>query len=95
MVPVGRHMRAHGCGLRTCKTHGRAVVEEVCGATEGERFVLSEELAHVVQWEVRSASLEPMFSKSLGTEATRVTHSGRALTSRLRRIWPLLRSTSC
>ena len=36
---VGRHMRAHGCGLRTCKANGRAVVEEVCGATEGERFV--------------------------------------------------------
>ena len=32
---VGRHMRAHGCGLCTCKAHGRAVVEEVCGATEG------------------------------------------------------------
>ena len=36
---VGRHVRAHGCGLGTCKAHGRAVVEEVCGATEGERFV--------------------------------------------------------
>ena len=36
---VGRHMRAHGCGLLTCKAHGRAVVEEVHGATEGERFV--------------------------------------------------------
>ena len=23
---VGRHMRAHGCGLCTCKAHGRAVV---------------------------------------------------------------------
>ena len=34
-----RHMRAHGCGLRTCKAHGRAVVEEVRGATEGERLV--------------------------------------------------------
>ena len=36
---VGRHMRAHGCGLRTCKAHGRAVVEEVRGSTEGERIV--------------------------------------------------------
>ena len=36
---VGRHMRAHGCGLCTCKTHGRAVVEEVRGTTEGKRIV--------------------------------------------------------
>ena len=36
---VGRHMRAHGCGLRTSKAHGRAVVEEVRGTTEGKRFV--------------------------------------------------------
>ena len=36
---VGRHMRAHGCGLRTCKDHGRAVVEEVRGTTEGKRIV--------------------------------------------------------
>ena len=28
---VGRHVRAHGCGLCTCKAHGRAVVEEVRG----------------------------------------------------------------
>ena len=27
----GRNMRAHGCGLRTCKAHGLAVVEEVRG----------------------------------------------------------------
>ena len=33
-------MRAHGCGLRTCESNGRAVVvEEVRGATEGERIV--------------------------------------------------------
>ena len=37
---VGRHMRAHGCDLRTCKGHGRAVVEEVRGTTEGKRFFL-------------------------------------------------------
>ena len=36
---VGRHMRAHGCGLRTCEAYGRAVVEEVRGATDGERIV--------------------------------------------------------
>ena len=36
---VGRHMRAHVCSLRTCKTYGRAVVEEVRGTTEGERIV--------------------------------------------------------
>ena len=36
---VGRHVRAHGCGLCTCKSHGRAVVEEVRGTTEGKRFV--------------------------------------------------------
>ena len=36
---VGRHMRAHGCGLCTCKAHGRAVVEEVRGTTEGKRIV--------------------------------------------------------
>ena len=36
---VGRHVRAHGCGLGTCKAHGRAVVEEIRGATEGERIV--------------------------------------------------------
>ena len=33
---VGRHMRAHGCGLRACEAYGRAVV---AGATEGERIV--------------------------------------------------------
>ena len=32
-------MRAHGGGLRACETYGRAVVEEVLGATEGERIV--------------------------------------------------------
>ena len=36
---VGRHMRAHGGGLRACEAYGRAVVEEVRGATEGERIV--------------------------------------------------------
>ena len=36
---VGRHVRAHCCGLCTCKSHGRAVVEEVRGTTEGKRFV--------------------------------------------------------
>ena len=36
---VGRHVRAHGCGLRACEAYGRAVVEEVRGATEGERIV--------------------------------------------------------
>ena len=36
---VGRHMRAHGCGLRICEAYGRPVVEEVRGAAEGERFV--------------------------------------------------------
>ena len=35
----GRHVRAHGCGLRACEAYGRAVVEEVRGATEGERIV--------------------------------------------------------
>ena len=29
-------MRAHGGGLRACEADGRAVVEEVRGATEGE-----------------------------------------------------------
>ena len=36
---VGRHVRAHGCGLRACEAYGRAVVEEVRGATEGKRSV--------------------------------------------------------
>ena len=36
---VGRHVRAHGCGLRACEAYGRAVVEEVRGATEGESNV--------------------------------------------------------
>ena len=36
---VGRHMRAHGGGLRACDAYGRAVVEEVRGATEGEGIV--------------------------------------------------------
>ena len=36
---VGRHMCAHGGGLRACEAYGRAVVEEVRGATEGERIV--------------------------------------------------------
>ena len=36
---VGRHMRAHGCGLRACEAYGRVVVEEVRGATEGEHIV--------------------------------------------------------
>ena len=36
---VGRHMRAHGCGLCACEAYGRAAVEEVRGATEGERIV--------------------------------------------------------
>ena len=36
---VGSHMRAYGCGLRACEAYGRAVVEEVRGATEGERIV--------------------------------------------------------
>ena len=36
---VGRHMRAHGGGLRACEAYGRAVVEEVRGATKGERIV--------------------------------------------------------
>ena len=35
----GRHVRAHGCGLCTCKAHGRAVVEEVRGTTEDKRIV--------------------------------------------------------
>ena len=29
-------VRAHGGGLRACEVYGRAVVEEVRGATEGE-----------------------------------------------------------
>ena len=36
---VGRHVRAHSCGLCACESYGRAVVEEVRGATEGERIV--------------------------------------------------------
>ena len=36
---VGRHVRTHGWGLRACEAYGRAVVEEVRGATEGERIV--------------------------------------------------------
>ena len=36
---LGRHMRAHGCGLCTCKSHGRAVVEEVRGTTESKCIV--------------------------------------------------------
>ena len=36
---VGRHIRAHGCGLRTRKAHGRAVVKEVRGTAEGKRMV--------------------------------------------------------
>ena len=36
---VGRHVRVHGCGLRACEAYGRAVLEEVRGATEGERIV--------------------------------------------------------
>jgi len=36
---VGSRMRAHGGGLRACEAYGRAVVEEVRGATEGESIV--------------------------------------------------------
>ena len=36
---VGRHVRAHSCGLRACEAYGRAVVEEVRGVTEDERIV--------------------------------------------------------
>ena len=36
---MGRHVRAHGCGLRACEAYGRAVVEQIRGATEGERIV--------------------------------------------------------
>ncbi len=36
---MGRHVRAHGCGLRACEAYGRAVVKEIRGATEGERIV--------------------------------------------------------
>ena len=36
---MGRNVRAHGCGLRACEAYGRAVVEEIRGATEGERTV--------------------------------------------------------
>ena len=36
---MGRHIRAHDCGLCTWKAHGRAVVEEVRGTTEGKCFV--------------------------------------------------------
>ena len=32
-------MRAHGGGLRACEAYGRAVVEEVRSATEGENIV--------------------------------------------------------
>ena len=32
-------MRAHGSGLCACETYGRPIVEEVCGATEGEGTV--------------------------------------------------------
>ena len=36
---VGSHVRAHGGGLRACEAYGRAFVEEVRGAREGERIV--------------------------------------------------------
>ena len=36
---VGSDMRAHGGGLRACEAYGRAAVEKVRGATEGERIV--------------------------------------------------------
>ena len=36
---VGRHVRTQGCGLRACEAYGRAVVEEIRGAMEGERIV--------------------------------------------------------
>ena len=36
---VGRHMRAPDGGLRACEAFGRAVVEEVRGAAEGEGIV--------------------------------------------------------
>ena len=36
---VGRHVCAHGCGLRVCEAYGRAFVEEIRGATEGEHIV--------------------------------------------------------
>ena len=51
---VGRHMCAHGGGLRACEAYGeaygRAFVEEVRGAMEGERIgsgLLPEEFEEV------------------------------------------------
>ena len=36
---VGGLMRTHGDGLCACETYSRPIVEEVCGATEGEGVV--------------------------------------------------------
>ena len=35
------HMRAHGSGLCACETYSRLIVEEACGATEGDGIVTS------------------------------------------------------
>ena len=39
MVWGATPVRAHGCGLRACEAYGRAVVEQVRGAMEGERII--------------------------------------------------------
>jgi len=36
---AGGHTRAHGSGLCACEAYGRPIVEEKCGATEGEGIV--------------------------------------------------------
>ena len=54
---VGSHIRTLGGGLRTCEAYGRAVADQVRGATEGEGIVSGlfpeefEEIDHVAMGE--------------------------------------------
>ena len=73
---VGRHVRAHSCGLRACESYGRAVVEEVRGATEGERIVsglFPEEFEEVDRLAMGE---DVQQAQKLSVDATRGGHDG-------------------
>ena len=73
---VGRHVRAHSCGLRACESYGRAVVEEVRGATEGERIVsglFPEEFEEVDRLAMGE---DVQQAQKLSVDATRGRHDG-------------------
>ena len=73
---VGRHVRAQSCGLRACESYGRAVVEEVRGATEGERIVsglFPEEFEEVDRLAMGE---DVQQAQKLSVDATRGGHDG-------------------